>query len=89
MMRLRWMPPDDWTTALPQTGRYFQVYDPSWTGIAYNNRSLGYLGEVAHFAQRCLGKVEGGPDLWDSYKSLLIGEAVYRSAEEGRTVDVC
>jgi predicted dehydrogenase len=81
MMRLRWEAKEDFTTAVPQTGRYFHAYDPSWTGIAFNNRSLGYHGEVAHFAHRCLGLVEGGPDLWDSYYSLLIGEAVYESAE--------
>ncbi len=85
MMRLRWMPRDDWTAALPQTGRYFQVYDPAFVGIA---NSLGYLGEVAHFAQRCLGKVNRGPDLWDSYKSLLVGEAVYQSAETGEMVTI-
>jgi predicted dehydrogenase len=88
MLRVKWMPKDDWSTALPQTGRYFHQYDPSWTGIAYNNRSYGYFGEVQHFARRCLGLVEGGPDLWDSYHSLKLGEAVYRSAEEGRTVEV-
>ena len=86
MMRLRWMDREDFSTEVPQTGRYFKTYDPSWTGIAYNNRALGYCGEVAHFAQRCLGKVEGGPDLWDSYWSLLIGEAVYRSVETEQTV---
>jgi len=32
--------------------------------------------------------VEGGPDLWDSYHSLKIGEAVYRAAEEGGMVEV-
>ena len=88
MMRLNWLPREDWSSAVPQTGRYFQSYDPSWTGIAYNNRSLGYYGEVAHFGKRCLGQVEGGPDLWDSYKSLLIGEAVYQSAEADQTVTI-
>lgn len=88
MLRLRWQQRDEWTTAVPQTGRYYQSYDPSWTGIAYTNKSYGYTGEVAHFAKRCLGEVEGGPDLWDSYKSLLIGEAVYESTETGETITI-
>ena len=88
MLRLKWMDREDFSPAVPQTGRYFHSYDPSWTGIAYTNRSYGYFGEVQHFAKRCLGLVEGGPDLWDSYHSLKIGEAVYRAAETGGTVDV-
>ncbi|MBM3475029.1 MAG: Gfo/Idh/MocA family oxidoreductase [Armatimonadetes bacterium] len=88
MLRLKWMDREDFSSAVPQTGRYFHSYDPSWTGIAYTNRSYGYFGEVQHFARRCLGLVEGGPDLWDSYHSLKIGEAVYRAAETGGTVDV-
>ena len=46
------------------------------------------MGEVEHFAKRCLGQVEGGPDLWDSYKSLQIGEAIYNSSHSGTTVTI-
>jgi len=43
---------------------------------------------VRHFALRCLGQVEGGPDLWDSYEALRLGEAVYQSCESEETVEL-
>ena len=36
--------------------------------------------KVANFAQRCLGQIDTGPDLWDSDHSLKLGEAIYDSA---------
>lgn len=79
-MGLRWLPREDWTTAVAQTGRYVHAYEPSWTGTINTRANYGYLGEVEHFALRCLGERDGGPDLWDSYESLRIGEAVYESS---------
>ena len=35
---------------------------------------------MANFAKRCLGQIDTGPDLWDSYHSLKLGEAIYDSA---------
>jgi predicted dehydrogenase len=84
---LRWLPRDEWSKAIPQTGRYIHAYEPSWTGTANTRANYGYLGEVEHFALRCLGEREGGPDLWDSYRAQQIGEAVYDSAHgAGRVV---
>lgn len=86
MLTLDYQPREDWSQAVPHTGRYLQRFQPGWNGICYTNTTFGYAGEVEHFARRCLGEVTGGPDLWDSYKSLQIGEAVYDSAATGQPV---
>jgi len=83
MIKMTWQEPEDFTKAVPGAGRYVHKFDPTWTGISRTNITFGYKGEVEHFAKRCLGLVEGGPDLWDSYESLRIGEAIYESAHKG------
>ena len=88
MLTLDWQARDDWMKATPAAGRYLHSFKPSWTGMTFTNRTYGYLGEVQHFANRCLGNVEGGPDLWDSYHALKIGEAVYDSAHSGQPVTI-
>lgn len=85
---VRYQPKTDWTTVAPRTGRYEYVWRPGWTGVSNTKATFGYLGEVRHFALRCLGQVEGGPDLWDSYKALKIGEAVYDSAHGPGVVEI-
>jgi predicted dehydrogenase len=88
MQSLTWQSRDEWIEFPEHTGRFVQKYDPTWTGIRDTNANFGYLGEVRHFALRCLGEVEGGPDLWDSYESLRLGEAVYESMETGDVVEL-
>ena len=88
MMRLHWQERDDFSGALGDVGRYVKSFDPSWIATASSERMLGYWGEVNHFAMRCLGEVDWGPDLWDSYHSLRFGEAVYQSVEEQRVVEL-
>jgi len=83
MLTLDWQPREDWTTAVPRAGRYLQSFQPAWTGVIRSQMTFGYHGEVEHFAKRILGEAEGGPDLWDSYRSLQLGEAVYESAHDG------
>ncbi len=85
---LSYQPREDWTRATPHTGRYEYVWKPSWTGAARPQATFGYMAEVQHFARRCLGLVEGGPDLWDSYKALKIGESIYESAHGGGEVEI-
>jgi predicted dehydrogenase len=87
MLHLRWQAREDFTNAVPRAGRYLHTFSPTWTGVR-SPMTYGYWGEVQHFAKRCLGEVEGGPDLWDSYWSLLFGEAVYESAHGGGVVSV-
>ncbi|MBI3946136.1 MAG: Gfo/Idh/MocA family oxidoreductase [Armatimonadetes bacterium] len=87
MVHLRWQRKEDFTTAVPRAGRYLSTFSPTWTGLN-SPITYGYLGEVEHFARRCLGEVEGGPDLWDSYRSLQIGEAIYDSAHGGGVVTI-
>jgi len=88
MQRLTWQPPNDWSELIPNTGPYTYTYDPAWTGIRDTSANFGYLGEVEHFALRCIGEREGGPDLWDSYESLRLGEAVYEASDSGETVEL-
>ncbi len=86
MLYLTWQEREDFTQVSPRAGRYVREFQPTWTGVNNTRATFGYLGEVQHFAQRCLGLVEGGPDLWDSVKSLQIGEAIYDSAHGAGTV---
>ncbi|MBI5831234.1 MAG: Gfo/Idh/MocA family oxidoreductase [Armatimonadetes bacterium] len=88
MRTVRWLPATDWSTAVPGTGPFSLDYRPSWTGVNNSREQYGYLGETRHFALRCLGREHSGPDLWDSYEALRIGEAVYDSAHGGRPVTI-
>lgn len=88
MLTLDWQPRQDWTDAAPHAGRYFHSFKPGWVGTRFTDRTYGYTGEVAHFALKCIGQAEGGPDLWDSYHALKIGEAVYESAHSGQAVTI-
>jgi predicted dehydrogenase len=87
-MFLKWQPKEDWTDAVPKAGRYVHCYEPTWTGFGDSQDSYGYLGEVEHFALRCLGEREGGPDLWDSYQALRLAEAVYESSHGAGLVEL-
>ncbi|MGI6611092.1 MAG: Gfo/Idh/MocA family protein [Limnochordia bacterium] len=88
MLYLKWQDREDFAQAIPYTGRYVHTFRPTASTAGAGRRMLGYELEVAHFARRCLGLVEGGPDLWDSYRSLQIGEAIYASAHENRIVEI-
>ncbi len=88
MLRVRWAPREDWSESVPATGRYLRTYEPGWTGIANSRAHFGYLGEVEHFALRCIGEREGGPDLWDSYEALRLAEAVYDSSHGAGLVEL-
>jgi len=88
MQNLKWQPRSDWSELIPATGPYTYTYDPAWTGIRDASANYGYLGEVENFALRCLGERDSGPDLWDSYESLRLGEAVYQACESGETVEM-
>jgi len=85
---VRYQAKEDWSKASPSTGPYEYVWKPGWTGMRGSSQLFGYTGEVKHFAQRCLGEIEGGPDLWDSYKALKIGEAIYDSAHGAGAVTI-
>ena len=87
-MGVRYQPKEEWTKATPHTGAYEYVWRPGWTGIGNSVTLFGYTGEVRHFAHRCLGLTNDGPDLWDSYKALKIGEAIYDSAHGAGTVAI-
>ena len=86
MMKVTYQPQEQWTEAAPRLGRYNYTVDPSWTGLGKSQMNFGYTNEVRHFARRCLGLENSGPDLWDSYKALTFGEAVYKSSHGGGRV---
>ena len=86
MMKVTYQPHEEWTNETPHFGRYNYTVDPSWTGLGRSQMNWGYTGEVRHFARRCLGLETTGPDLWDSYKALTFGEAVYKSSHGGGRV---
>ncbi len=88
VQRVDYCAPKDWLDTVPATGRYLHSYDPAWTGISRSPMNFGYLGEVENFALRCIGERDTGPDLWDSYESLRLGEAVYDSIETGAPVEL-
>jgi predicted dehydrogenase len=88
MQSIKWQPPEDWMEFEGRTGPFTYNLDPAWTGIADSKANFGYLGEVRNFALRCLGEVDDGPDLWDSYESLRLGEAVYEATQTGETVEL-
>jgi myo-inositol 2-dehydrogenase/D-chiro-inositol 1-dehydrogenase len=88
MQTLKWQSREEWIDFPEHTGRFTYNYDPAWTGIRDTNANFGYLGEVRHFALRCLGQVDGGPDLWDSYHALRLGEAIYDATETGGVVEL-
>jgi myo-inositol 2-dehydrogenase/D-chiro-inositol 1-dehydrogenase len=87
MMHVEWTPREDWSDVDASHGRYLKTFTPGWAGMT-SDRMFGYTGEVAHFALKCIGQAEGGPDLWDCYHALKIGEAVYDSAHSGQTVTI-
>lgn len=88
MLTLDWQAPQDWNTAVPRAGRYLHSFQPAWNGVSFTNTTFGYASEVEHFTKRCLCEADGGPDLWDSYKSLQIGEAIYDSAESNTPITI-
>jgi predicted dehydrogenase len=88
MLRVRYQPKDEWSKATPQAGRFEYAFNPAWTGVGNSLSFFRYTGEVRHFARRCLGRAQGGPDLWDSYRALQLGEAIYESAESGTVVAI-
>lgn len=88
MLSLEWQARKDWSDTAPAAGRYLHSFSPVWSGIHPTSAFLGYQDEINHFAKHCLGEATGGPDLWDSYESLRIGEAIYDSAVRGTTVSI-
>jgi myo-inositol 2-dehydrogenase/D-chiro-inositol 1-dehydrogenase len=88
MLRVTYLPRESWSNATPHTGRFEHTFNPSWTGVGNGLSMFGYTGEVRHFARKCLGQVDGGPTLWDSYRALQLAEAVYESTERGEAVEL-
>ena len=88
MSHVSWRRPQDWDDTPTNSGWYSYDYDSRGMSVRSAHEANGYVGEVRHFAQRCLGEVDKGisGDLLDSVKSLQIGEAIYESAHNGGKV---
>lgn len=82
---VNWRRPQDWDDTPTGSGWYSYDYDSRGMSVRSSHQANGYVGEVEHFARRCLGQVDKGisGDLMDSVKSLQIGEAIYESAHNG------
>lgn len=88
MTHVNWRKAEDWDDTVPAVGWYSYDHDARGLGVWSSHRALGYVGEVEHFALRCLGERDKGisGDLLDSVKSLQIGEAIYESGHGGGKV---
>ena len=82
---VNWRRAEDWDDTPTNSGWYSYDYDSRGMSVRSSHAANGYVGEVEHFALRCLGEVDKGfsGDLMDSVKSLQIGEAIYESAHNG------
>ena len=85
MSHVMWRKCEDWDESNPATGWYTLDHNSQGLGAWSAHRQLGYVGEVEHFALRCIGERDKGisGDLLDSAKALQIGEAIYESAHNG------
>ena len=80
-----WIAPEGFTAA--NLGNFWEVHHlPSrWNQSRYLR---GYYGEVEHFIDSVLRKERPKPDITDGYKALKIAEAVWESANTGKTVEL-
>lgn len=88
MLSVSWRAKDEWLEGTTRRGRFVQRWEPATMSMPDSYSHNGYMPEAEHFALRCIGEVDHGPDLWDSAKALAIGEAVYESAQSGMPVAV-
>jgi len=78
----------DWTEVPENSGKLSRQWRPTGPGMHDENELLGYRGEVRHFALKCIGQAEGGPELEDCARALRLGEAIYDSAQTGEVVEI-
>lgn len=90
-LHLRYCHRDHWVTLPPNcVGNTGQ----DWTPLAATMSSRfganirGYLGEVQHFAERLVSGEEPRANLEDSFWSLLVAEAVWKSAQTGQAATI-
>jgi len=89
---LRFFPGQQWG-ALDERMVYglYQGWSPPGSMPAVDNHSYtlqGYLPELREFARAILEGRPPSPDIEDGHKALLLAEAVWRSATEGRPVSL-
>ena len=65
-------------------------WKPDWTEILATKAegAFGYRGELEGFVRSCLREEHPRSDLWDGAKDLQISEAVWKSANTGKVVQI-
>ena len=78
-----WRPKDRQRYGIP-----FQAWHPNYFSILNGNDLAGYEGELEHFAQCALAGKPASASLQDGVEALRLGEAVWKSAQTGRSVSL-
>jgi myo-inositol 2-dehydrogenase/D-chiro-inositol 1-dehydrogenase len=80
---------EDWR---PQPRQRYGVasrgFAPNWLAAIDGKSLIGYVGEVEHFARCLLARSPAQASLRDGSEALRIGEAVWKSAQTGRSVSL-
>ncbi len=78
----------DWTRVPGDCGKLHRQWRPTGPAARDENELMGYLGEIRHFARKCIGLAEGGPELEDCVRALKLAEAIYDSACGAKVVEI-
>lgn len=80
----------DWLEPPPgfRVGKQSYRFEPTGSGAPSMSWLLGYVGELRAFAESLLSRQPARADLADGAQALKLGEAVWRSVQEGRAVAV-
>lgn len=86
MLQVRHYPARDWRPGDQRWGAPSLAWEPNWLSVSRGAALCGYVGEIEHFAQCLLSKTQATASLWDGAAALAIGEAVWKSVQQGRAV---
>ena len=84
---MRYQPAKDWRPGEDHRfGAAALAWSPNFLTTIHGKALTGYAGEVEHFAQCLLGHHPASASLGDGAAALRLAEAVWKSAQTGRTV---
>lgn len=88
MLSVHFQAAEDWFVPPPgfHVGKQSHHFQPTGPGAPSMSWLLGYVGELRAFAVSLLTREPARADLTDGAKALKVGEAVWRSIQEGRAV---
>lgn len=86
MLRLRYRPRGEPTTAVAGGRNQWITWQPDWTEVlaVHAGGCFGYKGELRNFARSCIGLETPRSTLWDGARDLQVAEAVWQSAQTGQ-----